>query len=315
MKPRIARVAWVFAGLTLIGLGGCNPSGKDVDRDWSLGKDVRAGTTDEWRAIQTRQAGRLDALSRFSSAGTLVVRFEDEEGQARTERLNHRLWRVAPDKAALRLSVGGVTGARLGWHGDRWWMLDEMPDRPELRVVDLEADTPRSNGGDEMLAPPTLMAAIGLMPFPQEIPADFVVAGDHARFTLESIRWQEAEGGLFTPRPVRIVVGDPADGPTRIEFLDAEDGVVAVAKLGRFDSVETLGLPPGAWPNLAHRIEVESSRVRRGSWVATFDQPLAQGRISGRLFELDALIERSDPLILEPVGSPTLPVFQSEDGS
>lgn len=315
MNPGIARITRLLASLALVGLGGCSLPGKAVDPDWSLGEDVRAGTKDEWGAIRDRQASRLEALSRFSSAGTFILRFEDEEGRSKTERLNHRLWRVAPDKAALRLSVGGMTGARLGWNGDRWWILDETPDRPELRVVDLKAAGPRSNDDGKILSPPSLMAAIGLMPFPQEIPADFVVAGDRARFTLDSIRWRGAEGDVFSGQHVRIVVGDPADGPTRIEFFDVTNGVVATVGLGRFDSVETLGLPPGAWPILAHRIEAVSSRAGQGQWVATFDQPLAQGRISERLFELEALIERSDPLILEPTGVPTLPVFQSEDGS
>lgn len=314
MNPGIERVAFLFAVLALAGLAGCAVPGEIADRDWTDGRDVRPGTLAEWGPIRDRQADRLAGLSRFSSAGTFIIEFEEEDGRTRTERLNHRLWRVAPDKAALRLSLAGMTGARLGWNGDRWWILDEMPDRPELRVVDLATSGPGAQPGNGMMAPPMLMVALGLMPYPEKAPEDFEVAGDRARFTLDSTFWQGTAGDASSRQRVRVVTGDPLDGPVGIELVDPAGEASVIAVLGRFDSVETLGRPPGAWPNLPHRIEVVSNGTRQGRWVATFDQPLAQGRISERLFDLDALVERSDPIIIESGSIPSLPVFQSEDG-
>ena len=149
------------------------------------------------------------------------------------------------------------------------------------------------------MSPPGLMAMAGLMPLPQEPPSDFMIAGDRVRFTLDSISWTSEEGGLKALNPLGIVIGAPRNGPIRIEGLDGEGNPSTVVELERFEPVETVGKPPGAWPNLPTRIVVAPTGEDVQRLVITFDGALAQGRISDRLFSLDALVERVDPVLLE----------------
>ena len=111
----------------------------------------------EWAVIAEARARRLETLSVFSGNGSLVIDSKDDQGKTTTDRLNHRLWRVAPDKAALRLSVSGITLGRLGWNGDQWWLLNEGPDRPELTVVDMKDPQDPLPMEEETLSPPVVL--------------------------------------------------------------------------------------------------------------------------------------------------------------
>ncbi|MBC03971.1 MAG: hypothetical protein CMJ34_11825 [Phycisphaerae bacterium] len=292
---------WCLPGIALGLASGCRTDDA-AEADWARGREVRPGTAAEWAVFAEAQAGRLDTLSSFSSNGSLVLDSRDEEGRPTTNRLNHRLWRVAPDKAAVRLSVSGITIGRLGWNGLQWWMLNEDPDPPELMVVDMEASPVVSTRAEETMSPPVMLFLIGLIPFPAEPPVDFMVAGDRASFTLDSIRWPIGDGALTAAQRHRIVVGQPARGPIGIEVLDDAEEPLSSITLGRFEPVETLGSPPGAWPDLPHRVEVVSRGAVFDRLVITFDGPLARGRISERLFSLPSLIERVDPVVLDDRG-------------
>ncbi len=311
MSLRRRRVRLITFGVALAAMSGCGTPGPAGDDDWTDGREARAGTAAEWIRIREGQDRRLESLTSFSSAGTLVITGMDSHGKVVTERANHRLWRIAPDKAAIRLSVAGATGFRLGWNGERWWMLDDRPDPPELAIVDLQKQAGFESVPDTFMAPPILLASIGLQPFPERVPGDFMVAGGRARFTLDSIQWPSGAGRLEIMNRVRVDVSDPQEGPSRIDIINDRGRSIAVATLGRFDAVETLGLPPGAWPRLAHRIEIVPNRSETDRWVATFDRPLARGRISERLFDLEALIERSDPVVLDSTGVSSIPLLDS----
>ena len=95
---------------------------------------------------------------------------------------------------------------------------------------------------------------------------------------------------------------DPGRGSPWIRFGGAGTSErwcfrVATATPGDFTPVETMGSPPGAWPDLPRRVRIVRSLEDRV--VISFDGPLAQGRVSERLFDVDALIERSRPDVIE----------------
>ena len=312
MSHRSRRSRMVLLGIALGLCCGCQVDDRGDD-DWTQGREARPGTPAEWAVIAEAQARRLETLSIFSGNGSLVIDSKDEQGKTTTDRLNHRLWRVAPDKAALRLSVSGITLGRLGWNGNQWWWLNEGPDRPELTVVDMTAPQGPLPMEEETLSPPVVLFLIGLMPFPSEAPSDFMIAGDRARFSLDSIRWSSVGGDVVAGTRHAIVVGAPADGPIGIEVFDGAGMPSGLVALSRFEPVETLGKPPGAWPNLANRIVLSSTHDVLDRVVITFDGPLAQGRISERLFDLDALVERVDPVLVEGRNLTSQRLLESKD--
>ena len=308
------RTHLLLLGITLGVSCGCQID-DGGDEDWTQGREARPGTSTEWTVIAEAQARRLDALSTFSGNGSLVIDSKDAQGKSTTDRLNHRLWRIAPDRAALRLSLSGITLGRLGWNGSRWWFLNEGPDRPELTVVDMATPREPVSMEERTLSPPSMMFLIGLMPFPSEAPSDFMIAGDPARFRLEAIRWPSPDGDLVVGAPHAVVVGTPANGPIGIEVLDEAGQPSGVVSLSRFEPVETLGKPPGAWPNLPNRIVMSSTQEDLERMVITFDGPLAQGRVSERLFDLEALVERVDPVLVEGRDMTSQRLLESKDDS
>ncbi|MEE2972209.1 MAG: hypothetical protein VX672_03705, partial [Planctomycetota bacterium] len=74
--------------------------------DWTGGAPVEPGTPTAWRQIEDLQTRRVAGLARFSSAGTLTLRWSDADGD-HFEQADHRLWRIAPQRAAVRISKVG----------------------------------------------------------------------------------------------------------------------------------------------------------------------------------------------------------------
>ena len=129
------------------------------------------------------------------------------------------------------------------------------------------------------------------------MPPDLVIFDEGCRFSLGSIDWGIGAAPLPLRGGIEIELGSPRDGPTSVRMIGDADEEIARATLSRFDSVERIGSPPGDWPILPRRVE-----VRRGAGdrlVMSFDAPVANGRVSDRLFDLDAQIRRSEPAIIE----------------
>lgn len=263
-----------------------------------------------WSQVRAAQQARLEALAVFSSAGTATIRFTDADGDARTEQVDLRVWRVAPDRAAVRLSKVGASFLLAGWNGDRWWVLDESRDETVLSVRGLDGVRP-GRGVEALLAPPVLLAMIGLLPWPGEMPTAFEATrlNDEGRvisvrFELPRIAWPTPGGPPRSiPGRMQVEIDDLAAGPRRIRLMDASGEVVVESELDRLESVETRGRPPGDWPVLPHRV-----RVVRGNGdeiSVSLDAPLAGGEVSARLFDLDVLRSRHPEAIVEEVGVTT----------
>ncbi|MAC18352.1 MAG: hypothetical protein CMJ23_01510 [Phycisphaerae bacterium] len=276
-------------------LGACNPGGSVVEGDWTRGKPPVPGSKENWDLINRAQSERLEALSVFSSAGTVTLRWTDDDG-SHVEQADHRIWRSSADRAAIRLSKVGSSLLLAGWNGDRWWVFDETGEESVLRIRRLNAEEGLGGPGG-LLSPPALLAMIGFLPWPAEPPVDFQTAGARARFTVDPIRWEVGDRVLELPGSLVVELLDPYYGPTRLQLLDAEGGLVATATHEGLISVETMGRPPGAWPDLPRRVRIV--RSPEDQVVISFDGPLAQGRVSERLFDVESLIERSRPDVIE----------------
>ena len=238
-----------------------------------------------WLELRAAQVARLERLARLTARGSVLIDVEDESGERRAERAEHRFWREAPERAAVRLSKAGIGLSMTAWNGNRWWVMDESGDDVVLEVHALDAE-----GDHTLLAPPLLVAMAGLSDFPETPPADLVRIGESYRFTIP----EPVLDGRSPRATLEITVADPRDGPTRI--VRRSTGLATIRSvLTRFDSVEGRGRPPGDWASMPGRIEVVRGDDRL---VITLDRPLAGGEMSPRLFDLDAQIERSNPSIV-----------------
>ena len=290
-RARAGCLLLTLMAMTVGVIAGCV---SDVRKDLDRGPG-RAGDQASWNSIRDLQNRRVDQLERFSSAGTLTITLADGEEVDR-EQADHRIWRSGASRAAIRVSKLGSSIMTAAWNGPRWWVFDERQDEVVLRIHPVGAPT----AGDRetsFLSPPTLFAMLGLLRFPDIMPPDLLIFDEGCRFSLGSIDW----GAGATPRTLRgrieIEMGSPRDGPTSVRMIDDADREIARATLSRFDSVDRLGSPPGDWPILPRRVE-----IRRGSGdrlVMSFDAPVANGRVSDRLFDLDAQIRRSEPAVIE----------------
>lgn len=246
-----------------------------------------AGSPEAWAQLHAGQSARLERLARFTARGSVLVDFTDDTGARLAERAEHRFWREAPDRAAVRLSKAGVGLSMTAWNGDRWWIMDESGDDVVLEIHDLGPDAGRT-----LLAPPLLVAMAGLSPYPEAMPADFVRIGETYRFTMPE---PGVDGGPSNA-VLEVTTENPRRGPRTIVRLSSGTAPVR-SSLTRFDSVEGRGRPPGDWALMPGRIEVERNDGE-DRMVITLDRPLADGEISSRLFDLEAQIARSRPSVV-----------------
>lgn len=316
-------LAATLAGLLAVGCAG--PGTPVVDE-----QVVAIDADSAWAAVRTAQADRLDAMAVFSSAGDATIRFTDADGRRRTEQVDLRLWRVAPTQAAVRLSKVGNAFLLAGWNDDRWWLLDETGDRPVLGIHGFDA-AGEGDGVAALLSPPTLLAMLGLMAWPASPPAslrgiDLDADGrpDGFEFELDRLDWVEdgteagaeagaEDGGAAIVLPGRMVVRvlRPSDGPVGVELQDAAGRVVLASRLERFEPVETRGRPPGAWPSVSHRMR--ATRSNGDEIVVRLDGPLAGGKVSRRLFDLEAIRARVPDAIIEDMVPATVPGESGEE--
>lgn len=291
VKVGRASAGWILLSMAVGVIAGCTP---EVRREVDRGPG-RPGDQPSWSTIRDLQNRRVDQLERFSSAGTLTITLADGERIDR-EQADHRIWRSGPSRAAIRVSKLGSSIMTAAWNGPRWWMFDEREDDVVLRIHSAEAPT----GGESeagFLSPPILFAMLGLLRFPDSMPPDLRIFDDGCSFSLESIEWGGDSAPMVLPGGLEIEIASAREGPASIRMIGAAGEEIARATLSRFDSVDRIGSPPGDWPILPRRVEVRREGGDR--LVMSFDAPVANGRISDRLFDLDAQIRRSEPAVIE----------------
>jgi hypothetical protein len=311
-QSRESRGPWrgllVSVAMLLVSAGCTTPRSRPAEDARIL--EVEFDPSEVWSSVRQAQSTRLAALATFSSAGTTTIRFTDEVEQVRTEQVELRVWRVSPDRAAIRLSKVGAAFLLAGWNGPRWWVLDESSDTTMLRVRGLDGVRP-GQGAEALLAPPVLLAMIGLLPWPAEVPEglEAIRTDDEGRvvgvrFELPRIAWPTSDGDDLTiPGRMQVEIDRFEQGPRRVRILDHGGVVLIESELGRMESVETRGLAPGAWPILPHRVKV---RRWNGDEISVgLDVPLAGGEVSDRLFDLELLRSRhADAIVDDPEAAP-----------
>ena len=282
--------------LAILSVGiGCESVARTASDDEA---PMRRGSASEWAELVEFQNQRLGLLDFFTAAGTITIDLRDENDRMQREQADHRLWRGGATKTAIKISKLGSTLLSAAWNGPCWWIFDESGDDVTLRIRDASSSATEA-GVDRLLAPPILMAMIGLIPFPDEVPEDFSTSSKGFRFTLGEVAlgFDGQDESVTFPGRLEIRVRRPLNGPASVQFLSDSGVEVAQSELSKFNSVDRIGSPPGAWPMLPYRIEIRRGRGER--IVMSFDAPIAGGRISERLFDLEVQIARSNPVRID----------------
>ena len=286
----------MLAVLVIVSIGiGCESVTRTASDDEA---PMRPGSAVEWAELVEFQNQRLGLLDFFTSAGTITIDMRDEDDRMQREQADHRLWRGGATKTAIKISKLGSTLLSAAWNGPCWWVFDESGDDVTLRIRDASSSAAKA-GVDRLLAPPILMAMIGLIPFPVEVPDDFSASSEGFRFTLGEVAlgFDRQDESVAFPGRLKIRVRRPIDGPASVQLLSNSGIEVAQSELSKCNSVDRIGSAPGAWPRMPYRIEIRHGRGERV--VMSFDAPIAGGRISERLFDLEVQIARSNPVRID----------------
>ncbi|MCH2161821.1 MAG: hypothetical protein MK085_08105 [Phycisphaerales bacterium] len=294
---RYARNAWLRLLLLAAVPLGC---AQGIARNQPGGHDnpVRVAPPEvqrAWSVIRNAQASRLEALDHFATSAQLSLAWR-EDGRDRWEQADARIWWTLPDRMALRLSRVGTRLLMAGWRGDTWWVFDETGDDTTLSIFPLSG---RGQGEDRLLSPPMLLVLTGLLPFPEEPPADLALVGEDVfRFTIRGLA-ADGEGslrGLGLSAEVEL----DARGPRRL-VLRSGDREVARSELDRRTPVERDGSAMGAWPVLPFVVNAvfPGPEGHDGRMILSIDRPRAGKEPPARLFDLDGLTRSIEPASVE----------------
>ena len=229
-----------------------------------------------WTTIRNAQAKRLAGLEYFSSSAQLSLAWH-EDGRDRWEQADARVWWELPDRMAIRLSRVGARLFMAGWSGQSWWVFDERGDEPSLSILPVSG---RGTGEDQLISPPMVVALAGLVPFPEEPPADLSQVGEGAyRFTMPDAR-------LGLVAEVEI----DGRGPSRLVYRDG-DREVAWSALQRREPVERVGAAMGDWPLLPRVVLAvfPGDNGHEDRMTLSIDRPRAGKAPPQRVFDLEAM--------------------------
>lgn len=94
----------------------------------------------------------------------------------------------------------------------------------------------------------------------------------------------------------RVRVARPGAVPTQVQLLDAAGRVLMQAEHTRPLSVQVIGLPPGAWPEVAGTTRLRLPERQDALWEVFWDAPGTQPeRMKDRMFDLKVLREVLHP--------------------
>jgi hypothetical protein len=191
------------------------------------------------------QSNRLARLQTIRSGGVIELEWSDDRGD-HFEQGDLTLLIGLPNDLALhvRKQVSDPF-VWLGSNADRFWYFDLLDRDAKKLYVGEHADLSNGDRVPGALHPLRLIDLAGLSPWPDEGELVFDDALD--AWALPTT----GRGG-----PMRVFLDATGMLPVRIQSL-AEDGAVLYESvLSRYEPVAVDGLPRGAYPRVAHRMEV-----------------------------------------------------------
>lgn len=284
--------ALLLAAFTLGGCQGAKPNGANG----ANGGSPVPGTAPTVAQLAQSESRRVGALRELSSLGVIELSWEDESGK-HWEQGDLELSYVAPDRTALAVKKLGEIFIWAGSAGGQYWLFDNRSRNESVAYRGDEADIAQGTDLARMLHPLLVLDLAGLTPLVTEAANDAPVTWDEAA-KLWTIMSRGRAGDL------RIGFAPETLEPQRVEALDGAGQVVLTSRLSRFARIPVEGLPDGAFPRVAERIEVS---MNEGNGTALLALDRLRGEVDAAkqrlVFDFEALRGRLRPARVEPFGS------------
>lgn len=202
--------------------------------------------------LATAYNRRVAPIRRVWSRAVVEIEWTDGDGKKHLEQGEGPMIVRKPGELALAIGKLGVTRFWLGCGQDRYWFFDLADDKRVAYVGKQDrAVLSRTRALPIPMRPDRLIRLAGITALPVFDDPSVVhverTAEGH-RITLPADR---ELGGLRTQ--VNI---DGQSRATRVRLMTARGELLVDASLARFEPMRIEGQPPGAWPDVARRIEV-----------------------------------------------------------
>ena len=249
--------------------------------------------------LRFRHNARTSAIERLWARAVVEVRWTDERGKRRFEQGDGYLLFSKPDQVALSLGKLGEKWYWLGGDAQRFWWFDLNPQDDKLNTayVGYHHDIDPQNPDPQLLVPPRqFIGLLGLTDLPEsaqmragdarriagpdKLAVAFHVPADPAAGTLEQ----------------RIVLGTVSGRPLEIAYIDAGGATIASAKLGRYQSMQTVG------PAVPTRIELTVPARKAELKISLEAMSGEADRFSDAQFDFESLARSLKPERIETIG-------------
>lgn len=281
-----------FAAVALAFLTGCPPK----DRTPAPAALVPDLSTSE---IREAYNNRVAAIERMRAQAVVEVGWVDEKDKSHWQQGDGPLIIRKPHDLALAIGKLGNVMFWLGRNADRYWFFELNPpdNQPPIAYVGQidELDQLRPNQLPLPIRPDQLIDFLGIT----NLPDDFEVvpaAGQGPGVYL--LREHDIPGASR-----RYWWLDEKLRPTRIGFIGTDGEVVAEAALSAYKPLPLAGSPPGAWPDVATRIEIKLPANRANVLLNLSDLTTEKSKFSDAQFDFDRLVRAHTPQqvrVIEP---------------
>lgn len=236
---------------------------------------------------------RIELLRTMYADGVIEIRWKDKNGN-HYEQGNMELWLQLARRTALRVEKFSAVALWLGSDDERYWLFDKTNDQNILHVGRHE-DRLSDESGAFVVKPLALLDLMALTALP-----DSGGSAPPVQYESKLDAWAiETRGG---GGPMRIYFDRMTRRPKRVESLGDDGRVAAFSTLEKYESVSREGTSPLAFPKIAYRIQIQTTRSAGGnlaSGEATLFIDHATGDVDpeqlSKVFDLNVLIKSMKP--------------------
>ncbi|MEE8155219.1 MAG: hypothetical protein V3T53_09740 [Phycisphaerales bacterium] len=240
-----------------------------------------------YETIAARHNDRLDRLTALNAAGSIELRWTDDQGR-HFESGRAEVWIVLPDRTAMDVQKLGERLMWMGSNGSDTWMIDFRGDETVLYLHDASSENQPEAADRVPIEPVTLLKLLGLGRLPAESETDSSPVTYDAGREAWVVTVREADDLL------RLFFDRESFLPTRVELLSLDHEILrhSTLSLRRYDLVQMVGLVPGTQPRFPTLAEVFNADGS-GSIKLALRGPT--DAVKDKYFELDWLLRAFRP--------------------
>ena len=233
-----------------------------------------------YRQIVDRYNENIKRVDRLWARMVVELRWKDKDGR-HFEQGEGNLIAVLPDRVAMSIGKLGHTMMWLGGDHERYWFFD---------LREQESLYTGRHDQVERLDPDSVPVPIR----PQDLPRLLgLEAIDPERLpSSPAVEWYDGKYLIEPPgMRARLLIDPETARPARIDLFDPTGRSRVVGRLSQWELMRLDGLPPGAFPRIATRLEI--SLVDKEGRATFYLSDLSDGeqgnRIKDKAFDLTHL--------------------------